>query len=81
MRAAAARWPGAAVYSNMLVGASDSKYLRAAGIRAYGLHTTPTSLIEDSAGRTAHGPDERVPTKWLDDGVRYLRDVVVNLGR
>jgi len=55
--------------------ASDRYY------NALELHTTPTSLIEDSAGRAAHGPDERVPTKWLDDGVRYLRDVVMNLGR
>jgi acetylornithine deacetylase/succinyl-diaminopimelate desuccinylase-like protein len=81
VRSAAAQWPGAVVYPNMLVGASDSKYLRAAGMAAFGLHTNPTSLIEDSEGRTAHGPDERAPTKWLDDGVRYLRDVVLNLSR
>jgi acetylornithine deacetylase/succinyl-diaminopimelate desuccinylase-like protein len=45
VRNAATRWSGAAVYSTMLIGSSDS----------------------------------RVPTKWLDDGVRFLRDVVRNL--
>jgi acetylornithine deacetylase/succinyl-diaminopimelate desuccinylase-like protein len=81
VRSSAGRWPGAVVYPSMLVGASDSRFLRAAGIRAYGLSANPTSLLEDNAGRTAHGPDERVPTKWLDDGVRFLRDVVLNLSR
>jgi len=78
---AAARWPGAVVYPTMLIGSSDSRFLRAAGIRSYGLYSSPTSFAEDNAGRTAHGPDERVPTKWLDDGVRFLRDVVLNLAR
>jgi acetylornithine deacetylase/succinyl-diaminopimelate desuccinylase-like protein len=81
VRKAAARWPGSVVYPSMLVGASDSKFLRGAGIRAYGLNANPTSLLEDSSGRTAHGADERAPTKWLDDGVRFLRDVVVDLSR
>jgi acetylornithine deacetylase/succinyl-diaminopimelate desuccinylase-like protein len=81
LRKAAARWPGAVVYPSMLVGASDSQFLRAAGIHSYGLHTTPTSLLEDSTGHTAHGPDERAPTKWVDDGVRFLRDVVLNLAQ
>jgi acetylornithine deacetylase/succinyl-diaminopimelate desuccinylase-like protein len=81
VRKAAARWPGAVVYPGMLVGASDSRFLRAAGIRSYGVSANPSSLLEDSAGRTAHGPDERVSTRWLDDGVRFLRDVVLNLAR
>jgi acetylornithine deacetylase/succinyl-diaminopimelate desuccinylase-like protein len=65
----------------MLIGSSDFRFLRAAGIRSYGLHASPTSFEEGTAGRTAHGPDERVPTRWLDDGVRFLRDVVLNLAR
>jgi acetylornithine deacetylase/succinyl-diaminopimelate desuccinylase-like protein len=81
VRNAAARWPGAVVYPTMLIGSSDSRFLRAAGIRSYGLYASPTSFAEATAGRTAHGPDERVPTKWLDDGVRFLRDVVLNLAR
>jgi acetylornithine deacetylase/succinyl-diaminopimelate desuccinylase-like protein len=81
VRKAAARWPGAVVYPTMLIGASDSRFLRAEGIRSYGLYASPTSFAESTAGRTAHGPDERVPTKWLDDGVRFLRDVVLNLSR
>jgi acetylornithine deacetylase/succinyl-diaminopimelate desuccinylase-like protein len=81
VRRGAERWPGAVVYPGMLVGASDSKFLRGARIRTYGVHTQPVSLLEDSTGHTAHGPDERVPTKWLDDGVRFLRDVVLTLSR
>jgi len=81
VRSAAGRWSGAVVYPTMLIGSSDSRFLRAAGIRSYGLYASPTSFAEDTAGRTAHGPDERVPTKWLDDGVRFLRDVVLNLAR
>ena len=81
VRGAATRWPGAVVYPNMLVGASDSKYLRAVGIRAYGVSSQPTSMAEDSAGHTAHGPDERTPAKWMDDGVRFLKDVVVAIAR
>jgi len=81
VRKAAARWPGAVVYPTMLIGSSDSRFLRAAGIRSYGLYASPTSFVEDTTGRTAHGPDERVPTKWLDDGVRFLRDVVLDLAR
>jgi acetylornithine deacetylase/succinyl-diaminopimelate desuccinylase-like protein len=81
VRKAAARWSGAVVYPTMLIGSSDSRFLRAAGIRSYGLYASPTSFVEETAGRTAHGPDERVPTKWLDDGVRFLRDVVLNLAR
>jgi acetylornithine deacetylase/succinyl-diaminopimelate desuccinylase-like protein len=81
VRRASERWPGAVVYPGMLVGASDGKLLREAGIRTYGLATQPVSLLEDSTGHTAHGPDERVPTKWLDDGLRFLRDVVSTLSR
>lgn len=78
---AAARWHGAVVYPTMLIGSSDSRFLRAAGIRSYGLYASPTSFAEETAGRAAHGPDERVPSKWLDDGVRFLRDVVLDLAR
>jgi acetylornithine deacetylase/succinyl-diaminopimelate desuccinylase-like protein len=34
VRNAAARWPGAVVYPTMLIGSSDSRFLRAAGIRS-----------------------------------------------
>jgi acetylornithine deacetylase/succinyl-diaminopimelate desuccinylase-like protein len=79
--AAQARWPGSGAFATMLPGASDSRFLRGAGIAAYGIDTTPTSMAEDAAGHTAHGPDERVPLRWLDDGVRFLRDVVVTLAQ
>jgi acetylornithine deacetylase/succinyl-diaminopimelate desuccinylase-like protein len=79
--AVAARWPGAATFPSMDTGATDSRFLRAAGIPAYGVDTAVTSRAEEAAGRTAHGPDERTPLRWLDDGARLLRDVVTTLAR
>jgi len=55
VRKAAARWPGAVVYPTMLIGSSDSRFLRATGIRSYGLYASPTSFVEDTTGRTAFG--------------------------
>jgi len=81
VRKAAARWPGAVVFPAMATGASDSRYLRAAGIPAYGLDACPSSRLEEREGRTAHGPDERLPVRWLDDGLFFLRDVVLEVAR
>lgn len=79
--ATTARWPGAPVFPMLTVGSTDSLFLRAAGIASYGVDTTPTSVPEDEEGRTGHAPDERAPLRWLDDGVRFLRDVVLTLAR
>lgn len=82
MRKVAAKlWPGVPVVPTMSTGATDSRHLRAIGIRAYGIGVSPISKPEALAGRGAHGPDERRPTQWLGDGVRYLRGVTYELAR
>lgn len=74
-------WPGAPVVPTMSTGATDSRHLRAIGIRAYGIGVSPISKPEALAGRSAHGPDERRPARWLGDGVRYLKAVTYELAR
>jgi acetylornithine deacetylase/succinyl-diaminopimelate desuccinylase-like protein len=74
-------WPGVPVVPTMSTGATDSRHLRAIGIRAYGIGVSPISKAEALAGRGAHGPDERRPARWLGDGVRYLRAVTYELAR
>jgi acetylornithine deacetylase/succinyl-diaminopimelate desuccinylase-like protein len=76
----AALW-GAAVVSTMGTGATDSRHLRAIGINAYGISVSPTTKAEALSGHTAHGPDERRPARWLDDGARFLRDLTYELAR
>ena len=80
-RVAGAIWPGAAVVSTLSTGATDSRYLRAIGIRAYGVSVSPTSRAEGLAGRVMHGPDERRPARWLGDGSRLLRELTYALAR
>jgi acetylornithine deacetylase/succinyl-diaminopimelate desuccinylase-like protein len=80
-KVAAKMWAGAPVVPTMSTGATDSRHLRAIGIRAYGIGVSPLSKVEEVAGRGAHGPDERRPAKWLGDGVRYLRAVTYELAR
>jgi acetylornithine deacetylase/succinyl-diaminopimelate desuccinylase-like protein len=75
-------FPKAKIVTSMSTGATDSRHLRAAGIlRAYGTSCAPTSLEEARAGRSAHGPDERRPVKWLAPGARFLRDLTLALAR
>jgi len=80
-KVAAALWPGARVVPTMSTGATDSRHLRAIGIRAYGVSVSPTTKAEALSGHAAHGPDERRPARWLDDGARFLRDLTYELAR
>ena len=72
---AAALFPGAAVVPLMSNGATDSAALRAAGIPTYGLMPFPLTP-EDSR---EHGPDERLPLKSIEPGLRLLYGVVVRV--
>jgi len=78
---ARALWGDVPVVHSMGTGATDSRYLRAAGIPSFGLGGAPGSLEDARQGRAAHGPDERRPTRWLPEGVRFLREVVLRLAR
>ena len=53
-------------------GATDSSYLRNAGIPAYG----HSGLADDVDDFRAHGKDERVPVKSFHDGHEYLYRLV-----
>jgi acetylornithine deacetylase/succinyl-diaminopimelate desuccinylase-like protein len=77
----AAIWPGAPVVVTMGTGATDSRHLRAIGIRSYGVSVSPTTRAEGVSGHIAHGPDERRLARWLPDGARFLRDLTYALAR
>ena len=61
-------WPGVPVIPSMSYGASDSLFLRQAGIEAYGLSPIVNT---DADGRRAHGIDERIPVSSLRTGVEF----------
>ena len=61
------------VTAGLGTGASDSRFLRARGVGAYGLGLLPVSP-EDA--RKAHGPDERAPVSSLERGRAFLREMV-----
>ena len=64
----AAMWPGVPVVPTMSTGATDSRYLRAAGIAAYGT----SGLFGDIDDVRAHGRDERLLARSLYEGQEYL---------
>jgi acetylornithine deacetylase/succinyl-diaminopimelate desuccinylase-like protein len=78
-RAAAKVFPRAAVVGVLGTGATDSRHLRARGIHAFGISTAPVTLDDARKGLVAHGPDERRPVKWIGEGTRYLREIVLDL--
>jgi acetylornithine deacetylase/succinyl-diaminopimelate desuccinylase-like protein len=72
----AAMWPGTPIVPFMSRGATDSRFLRAAGIAAYGI--SPIAITEADA-RRAHGVDERIPTASLRSAVEFLHRLVIEL--
>lgn len=68
-------WPGIPVLPTMSAGATDSRFLRNAGIPTYG----HSGLAQDIFDVRAHGKDERVMVKAFDDGQRYLYELVKEL--
>ncbi len=74
-------WPGVPVVPTMGTGATDSRHLRAIGVRSYGVSVSPTTRPDAIAGRVAHGPDERRPSRWLPDGALFLRSLAYELAR
>jgi acetylornithine deacetylase/succinyl-diaminopimelate desuccinylase-like protein len=57
-------------------GASDGKYLRIAGIPAYGVPGIFTDVDDDRA----HGKDERIGVKDFYDGVDFYYEFIKALG-
>ena len=63
----AAMWPGVTVTPTMSTGASDGRFLRAAGIPVYGV----SGMFEDINDVRAHGKDERIGIKEFYKGVDF----------
>jgi acetylornithine deacetylase/succinyl-diaminopimelate desuccinylase-like protein len=74
-RATAAVWPGVPVLPVMLTGATDGRFLRAAGIPTYGL----TGLFVDIEDIRAHGRDERLLVRSFVEAHDFLTRVVREL--
>jgi acetylornithine deacetylase/succinyl-diaminopimelate desuccinylase-like protein len=65
-------WPGVPVVPVMSTGATDSLYLRNAGIPIYGT----SGIFGDIDDSRAHGKDERINVKSFYDGQEYLYRLV-----
>jgi len=61
-------WPGVITVPTMATGASDGKYLRAAGIPTYGVQ----GFFLDRDDVRAHGRDERMPVRSFYEGQKFL---------
>jgi len=64
----ATMWPGLPVVPTMSTGATDSRFLRTAGIAAYGT----SGMFGDVDDIRAHGRDERLLVRSLYEGQEYL---------
>jgi acetylornithine deacetylase/succinyl-diaminopimelate desuccinylase-like protein len=64
----ASMWPEVKVSPIMSTGASDSKYLRRAGIPAYGI----SGMFTDMDDVRAHGKDERIGVKEFYQGIEFM---------
>ncbi|GAA0708822.1 M20/M25/M40 family metallo-hydrolase [Dokdonella soli] len=65
-------WPGIAIVPTMSTGATDGRFLNAAGTPTYGL----SGMFHDAEGSHAHGLNERIRVKSLMDGRRFLYEIV-----
>jgi acetylornithine deacetylase/succinyl-diaminopimelate desuccinylase-like protein len=74
-RVSAAVWPGVPVLPVLLTGATDGRYLRAAGIPCYGL----TGLFVDVDDIRAHGRDERLLVRSFIEAHDFLTRLVAAL--
>jgi acetylornithine deacetylase/succinyl-diaminopimelate desuccinylase-like protein len=63
-----ALWPGVVVLPMMSPGATDGRFLRAAGIPTYGV----SALFRDVDDVRAHGRDERIPVRSLYESQEFL---------
>jgi acetylornithine deacetylase/succinyl-diaminopimelate desuccinylase-like protein len=74
---AARLWPGVAVMPLLELGASDGRFLRAAGIPTYGA----SGVFLDVDDVRAHGRDERVRAKDVMGGLAFYDGLVRALAR
>ncbi|HKU99707.1 MAG TPA: M20/M25/M40 family metallo-hydrolase [Vineibacter sp.] len=65
-------WPGVPLVPTMATGATDGRYLLAAGIPTYGL----SGMFGDPDGNGVHGLNERIRVRSLYEGRDFLHEVV-----
>ena len=70
------RWPGLPIMPIMSASATDSRYLRAAGIKAYGFDPIGVSEADE---RREHGVDERIRETSLKQGLELMHRLVLEL--
>lgn len=68
-------WPGVSVVPNMVMGATDGRMLRTAGIPTYGIQ----GIFIDRNDVRFHGRDERIPVQSFYEGQAFLYDLVKSL--
>jgi acetylornithine deacetylase/succinyl-diaminopimelate desuccinylase-like protein len=76
---AARLYPGATTIPVMATGATDMSQLRAKGTHAYGI--APARSLEEMNSRFgAHSDDERIAEESLREMVRFLWNIVIDIG-
>jgi acetylornithine deacetylase/succinyl-diaminopimelate desuccinylase-like protein len=70
-----AMWPGVPVIPAMSTGATDSRFMRNAGIPMYGV----SGIFSEPSDSRAHGLDERVAIPRLYDGREFMYRMVKTL--
>jgi acetylornithine deacetylase/succinyl-diaminopimelate desuccinylase-like protein len=65
-------WPGVVVLPVMQPGATDGRFLRAAGIPTFGV----SGLFHDVTDVRAHGRDERIPIKSFQESQEFVYRLV-----
>ena len=68
-------WPGVPVIPTMAVGATDGRFLNAAGIPTYGV----SGLYKEADGSGLHGLNERLRVKSLYEAQQFLDALTVTL--
>ena len=65
-------WPGVVTIPMMVMGATDGRYLRSAGIPTYGVQ----GFFFDRDDIRFHGRDERIRVQSFYEGQTFLYDLV-----
>jgi acetylornithine deacetylase/succinyl-diaminopimelate desuccinylase-like protein len=72
LKVAAQMWPGVPVIPTQSTGATDGRFLNAAGVPIYGL----SGMFRDPDGSGVHGLNERIRVRSLYEGRDFLTEVV-----
>jgi acetylornithine deacetylase/succinyl-diaminopimelate desuccinylase-like protein len=72
------RSPRAVVVPRMSTGATDLRFFRMKGIQSYGVSPCPVGEVEEA---TPHHHNERVRVESVKSGLRFMLDLVREIGR